>query len=208
MNNIRQYFVQNLIFGVIILTPFIATFYVTVALLNFSDTFLFSLLPIRYRPDQVLGFHIPGMGILLTVLIIFAVGAFTKNYFGKKMVTLFEQFIDRIPVLRSVYNALRQFLESVLVNRSSAFKKAVAIEYPRKGLYTLAFVTSETANFLRGHIKDEKIFTVFVPTTPNPTSGFFLAVPESEIIEIPIKVDEAFRLVVSGGVLGDQNKIL
>jgi len=200
----RQYIVRNLVFGLLTLAPIILTFYVAVALLNFSDTFLFSFLPEQYRPHVVLGFRVPGLGIVLTILIIFFSGLFASNYLGKKILATLELAIGRVPILNGVYGALRQFLEAIMMNRNKAFRKVIAIEYPRKGIYTLAFVTGSSANYIKEYVANEDVYTVFVPTTPNPTSGFFLVIPKSEALELTIGVDEAFRLIVSGGVLSEK----
>jgi len=204
---LRSYFIKNFIIGVIVLTPFVATFYVTLAVLGFLDTFLFNMLPEMLQPKKLQ--NIPGFGFLVTLILVFLCGIFTNNFFGKTIFAKFELAIKKVPILSPMYFALKQFIESILLNRGSSFNKAIAIEYPRKGIYSIAFVTSKSANFLEDHLAGEEVYTVFLPTTPNPTSGFFLVVPVSEAIEIPIKVDEAFKLVVSGGVLGEKkNSIL
>ncbi len=205
MENIRKFILQNLIFGLLALLPIVATFYVFVAVLNFSDNFLFSMLPPKFRPDEWFGRKIPGLGICLTFIIILFSGIFTRNFFGKRIFKIVTSVIDRIPVLRTLYTAIRQFLESVFMDRSDAFRKVVLIEYRKDGLFTLAFVTSITKNPSRDS-PNEELYSVFVPTTPNPTSGFFLMVSNLDTFEVNISVQEAFRLIVSGGVLTGASK--
>lgn len=203
--SLKKYILKNFLIGLIVLTPFVATFYVTVALLNFLDSFLFNLiLPEVYHPKNLLG--VPGIGFIITLLIVFFCGVLTNNFFGKALFIRFESAVKKIPILSPVYFALRQFVESILLNSGSSFNKAIAIEYPRKGIYSIAFVTGKSANYLQGHLKGSEVYTVFLPTTPNPTSGFYLVVPIEEAIEIPLKVEEAFKLVVSGGVLSDSKE--
>lgn len=143
------------------------------------------------------------------MLIIFLTGLMARNYIGKRMLGALERAVSSVPVLRGVYSALRQFLESLFIDRNQAFRKVVLIEYPRKGLYTLAFVTGSVRPdyFGGGFPVEEKLRAVFVPTTPNPTSGFLLFVPASDCFDVPLRVDEAFRLVVSGGVLTSSSKV-
>lgn len=206
MEKIRSFILQNLIFGLLALLPIVATFYVFIAVLNFSDNFLFNLVPPQFRPDQLFGRKIPGLGITLTFIIILLSGILTRNFFGKRIFAFFTSIIDRIPVARTLYTTIRQFLESVFMDRSDAFRKVVIIEYPKEGLFTLAFVTSVTKNESEDKNKYEELYSVFVPTTPNPTSGFFLMVSNKDAYDVNISVQEAFRLIVSGGVLTGATK--
>lgn len=206
MERLRSFILQNLIFGLLALLPIVATFYVFVAVLDFSDNFLFTLLPPRMRPDHWIGRDIPGLGILLTFSIILFTGIFTRNFFGKRIFNFLTRVIDRIPVARTLYTTIRQFLESVFMDRSDAFRKVVIIEYPRDGLFTLAFVTSITKRQNADHTSYSELYSVFVPTTPNPTSGFFLLIADSDTHDVDISVQEAFRLIVSGGVLTGPTK--
>lgn len=204
----RRFALQNLVVGMIIVVPLAVTIWALLALFEFSDQLLFQFLPPALRPDAIFGFRVPGLGILLSLLLIFGAGFMARNYLGKQALAVVERVFSSIPVLRGIYRAIRQFMESLFVDRSQAFRKVVLLEYPRRGLYTIAFVTGGIepeelhANLPRG----ERLRTVFVPTTPNPTSGFLLFVPESELLELPMRVDAAFRLVVSGGVLTATSK--
>ncbi len=206
MEQARKFILQNLIFGLLALLPIVTTFYVFIAVLNFSDNFLFNLLPPQYRPDQLFGRKIPGLGICLTFIIILFSGILTRNFFGKRVFSFFTGIIDRIPVARTLYTTIRQFLESIFMDRSDAFRKVVIIEYPKNGLFTLAFVTSVTKNESHDASEYEELYSVFVPTTPNPTSGFFLLVSDKDTYDVEISVHEAFRLIVSGGVLTGATK--
>ena len=201
MEKIREFFLRNFVFGLLTLLPIVATFYVFFAILQFSDSFLFNLLPNDFAAKEN---RVPGAGIILTIVIILATGVFTRNFFGKKMLGMMDKFISSIPVVKTIYNTIRQLLEGIFsMDRQRAFRKVVLLEYPRKGLFTLAFVAGNL-NTSKARIKE--FHTVFLPTSPNPTSGFFLMVPLEEVYDIDIRVEDAFRLIISGGVVGEEMK--
>jgi uncharacterized membrane protein len=146
------------------------------------------------------GFKIPGIGIVATILVIFFVGILIKSVVGKELMALGEYFLDKIPFIRSVYNGIKQILEGIAISNKNAFKQVVMIEYPRKGLYSLGFLTCDS----KGEIQektDKDIVNVFIPTTPNPTSGFLLLVPKEDIIPLSMTAEEAIKLIVSGGIV-------
>lgn len=205
MERFRKFVFQNLAFGILAIAPILLSIYVFFAVLHFSDNFLFNLLPLKLRPSSLFGRNIPGLGIILTLAIIFSAGLLTRNFVGRQVLKFTEYIIARIPVVRAFYSTIRQFLKSIFMDRSDAFRKVILLEYPRKGLYTLAFVTSISPNPQKdGTYKD--LYTVFVPTTPNPTSGFFLILPDHEAVDVNLSVQEAFRLIISGGVLTGSTK--
>jgi len=191
-----RYIVSNLILGLIVVVPIVATVWVVLTLFNVMDNLLFNLLPTALRPQTWLGVRVPGLGILLTFSLVFVAGVLARNYLGKQALDYSDRMLRRVPLLRSVYFASRQFLEHLFVDRAQAFRRVVAIEYPRKGLYTLAFVTGETRGLISRGVPDETLLSVFVPTTPNPTSGYLLLVPESQ----------ALPVVISGGVLAAERQ--
>lgn len=189
-----------LVGGLLILAPAYLTIYVLLVLFRFMDG-IFA--PLVDRTLSALleepGIHIPGLGILLTLLVILTLGWLSTGVFGRRLLDGVEGFIRRIPIARSVYGATKGVLEAVSRDQNEAFKRVVLIEYPRRGMYGLGFVTNTPA-FWGGPV-DEELAPVFVPTTPNPTSGFLLLVPERELIECAITVEEGVRMVVSGGIL-------
>lgn len=205
---IRHAFLRNLGVGLLTLIPLFGTFYVVVWLLNFSDNFLFNLLPADWQPRALLGFDIPGLGIFLTIFIICLAGMFTRNFLGRQIYSLIEGLIKRIPVMNSMYSAFRQLAESIFMDRSNAFRKAVMIEFPHSGIYTVAFVTGISKNTTKKKDAYEEMYSVFVPTAPNPTSGFFMVVPSWGVHDLDMSVQEAFRLIVSGGLLAGQGDTL
>ena len=150
--------------------------------------------------SNILGLPIKGIGILLALLLLLSTGLIAANYFGKKIVDFWESLLDRIPLVRNIYSAVKRFLEVVLSDSSQSFSKVLLIEYPRKGLYSLSFQTSQNL----GEIQDKiggNVVCVFIPTTPNPTSGLILMVPEKDVIELDMNVEDALKMVISLGVV-------
>lgn len=192
---IRRY----LLAGLLVWLPLGATILIFRFLLNLMDRMLF-LLPPAYRPEQFLGFQVPGLGLMLTIALLLVTGIFAANLIGRRLVQIYERVLGRIPFVRSVYGAVKSFAEVVLSGSSTSFKKVVLIEYPRTGLYSVAFQTSEDAEEIQERT-GEVVVTVFLPTTPNPTSGYMLFVPRSQAVELDMGVEEALKLIVSLGVV-------
>ncbi len=193
--SLRRYLVA----GLLIWVPVGATILIFSFLLDLMDRLLL-LLPAAYRPDQLLGFRIPGLGAILAILVLLATGVLVANFLGRRVVGSLESVLDRIPLVRSVYSSIKHFAEVVFSESNSSFKKVLLIEYPRKGLYSLAFQTSENPAEVQARTGDE-ILTVFLPTTPNPTSGFMLFVPRNDVTELDMSVEEALKMIISLGVV-------
>lgn len=192
--SLRRY----LIAGLLVWLPLAATILVLRSLVGFLDRTLL-LLPEAYRPDALLGFHIPGLGVVLTVVVLLLTGVIAANLFGKQLVRAWEALLDRIPLVRSIYSAVKQLAETMFSNGKS-FRKVLLIEYPRKGSWTLAFQTS--ADVGEAQLKTGRdVINVYVPTTPNPTSGFFLMIPKEEVVELEMSVDEGLRMLISMGAI-------
>ena len=190
-----------LIGGLLILAPAYLTVYVLLLLFRFMDGIFAPLI------DKTLstflkepGIHIPGLGILLTLLVVLFLGWLSTGVVGRRIIESVETFIRRIPIAKSVYGATKGVLEAVSRDQADAFKRVVLIEYPRRGVYGIAFVTGGPSRWGPAP-HDEELISVFVPTTPNPTSGFLLLVPQRDLIEVPISIEEGVRMVVSGGIL-------
>ena len=168
-------------------------------LLKATDAIL-RYVPARYLPETYLHIHIPGLGLILVVFLVFAVGLLTRNFVGRKMVHLGEKIVDRIPLARIIYVGVKQLLEALFFQKTKAFEKAALIEYPRRGIYAICFITGES----KGEVQcktNKNMINVFVPTTPNPTSGFYILIPENELIILNMSVEDAFKLIVSGGIV-------
>lgn len=156
-------------------------------------------LPQQYQPDTLLGFHVPGLGVVLSVIIVFSTGIIVANLFGRTLVQLWEKMLARIPLVRTIYSSVKQILETVFSSGQS-FRKVLLIEYPRKGLWTLAFQSGTT----RGEAQTKtgvEVINVFIPTTPNPTSGFFIMVPSTDVVELDMNVDDGLKMIISAGVV-------
>ena len=158
------------------------------------------LVPEQYRPEAWLGFAIPGLGLVLTVLILLFTGVLAANFVGRSLVGFWERILERIPFVRSVYSASKNFAEIIFSDSDQSFKKVLLIEYPRKGLYGLAFQTATELGEVQGRTQEELVCT-FVPTTPNPTSGFIIIVPKKDVIELDMDIDEALKMIISLGVV-------
>jgi uncharacterized membrane protein len=195
MKRLRRYIVA----GILVWLPIGVTIFLVRILIGLLDRTLV-LIPQQYRPEEILGFAIPGLGILLTIILLLITGVLAANIVGKSMVGLWESMAERIPVVRSVYSAAKNFAEIVFSDSSQSFKKVLLIEYPRKGLYSLAFQTSSELGEVQGRT-GEAVVCTFVPTTPNPTSGFIIIVPRKDVIELDMDVDEALKMIISLGVV-------
>jgi uncharacterized membrane protein len=165
-----------------------------------------TFIPENYRPEVLLGVNIPGLwGMILTILILLITGVFTANFVGRSLVNWWESILERIPVVRSIYSAAKNFAEVVFSDSSQSFKKVLLIEYPRRGVYSLAFQTSTNLGEIQGRTGVDVVCT-FVPTTPNPTSGLIIMVPKKDVIELDMEVDEALKMIISLGVVVPQWK--
>jgi uncharacterized membrane protein len=176
---------------------------VTVLVINFLiETFdqVLILLPSAYRPDELLGYHIPGFGLLMTAVVILVTGMIVANYLGEKLVSFWEGLLSRIPLVRSIYSAVKQVTEA-FVGSEQSFQKAYLVEYPRRGTWTLAFQTSTKIGEAQVKTGLNSVVNVFVPTTPNPTSGFFLMVSQDDLVPLNMSVEQALKMIISGGVV-------
>ena len=185
--------------GILVWAPLAVTYLLLRFAVNVMDRTLL-LLPSQYRPDELLGIHIPGLGVILAVVVLMLTGLLAANFVGKAFVGGWESLLDRIPVVRAVYSAAKNFAEIVFSDSSQSFKKVLLIEYPRKGVYSLAFQTATELGEVQGRT-GEDVVCCFVPTTPNPTSGFIIIAPRKDIIELDMDVDEALKMIISLGVV-------
>lgn len=203
MKWLRRYLVA----GILVWVPLAVTYAVLRFVVGLMDRTLL-LLPARYRPEillqQLFGtenpIQVPGLGVILTIVVLLITGLLAANFVGRAFVGGWESLLNRIPVVRSIYSAVKNFAEMVFSDSSQSFKQVLLIEYPRKGLYSLAFQTSTELGEVQGR-KGEEIVCCFVPTTPNPTSGFIVIVPKKDVIVLDMEVDEALKMIISLGVV-------
>lgn len=189
-----------LISGLLVTLPLAVTLWILEIIVSFLDSSL-QLLPPGWRPEAYVGFKVPGVGVLLTLCMVLLIGAFASNYLGAKLFTWWDNFLGRIPIVRSIYSAVKQVSDTLFSSKGNSFREAVLVEYPRKGLWTVAFVTGRPTGELANHLSPEKYLSIYVPTTPNPTSGFYIILPHTDVIPLKISVDEAIKVIVSMGVL-------
>ena len=195
----RKYFIT----GLLILVPLAITLWVLNAIISTMDQSLL-LLPAQWRPEAVVGFHIPGLGTILTLLIIFVTGLLTQNFIGNYVVSIWEALLNRIPIVNSIYSSVKQVSDTLFSSSGNAFRKAVLVRYPHQGSWTIAFLTGVPGGDVANHLQGEYV-SVYVPTTPNPTSGFFLMMPKEDTIELDMSVDAALKYIVSMGVVAPEH---
>ncbi len=194
-DRIRNYFIA----GLLTVVPLSITTYVIAVLLQHADR-VFHLVPPQYHPKEFLPFPLPGLGAIIVFLLIVMTGLLVKNYLGGKIVDFGERIVYQIPLVRPLYMAVKQLLVAVFSQNYRGFKRVALIEYPRKGIYVLGFVTGVASGEVQ-EITQEVVLNIFLPTTPNPTSGFYLLVPEKDVMPLQMSVEEAFKLVISGGLV-------
>lgn len=200
---LRRYFISGLLVWLPIWVTILAIKFLVDIL---SYTLL--LLPKQYQPDALIGFHIPGIGVVITLLIIFLTGLFVTNLLGSRLLAMGDALIAQIPIVRTVYMGVKQIVQTVFTPGGQSFRKVFLVEYPRAGAWTIAFQTGETAIEVSEKLNEEQMISVYVPTTPNPTSGFLLMVSKNNAIELNMSVDQALKFVISLGVVQPANHTL
>lgn len=195
MTRLRRYFVAGLLFWV----PIAVTVLIIGFLVDLLDRSMV-LVPLKYRPEALFGHSIPGLGVLFAVILVFLTGVIVANLLGRRLVQFWEALLSRIPFVRSIYATAKQVMETVVSGNGKSFREVVMLEYPRKGLWTLAFVTGEGLPAAR-ELTGEKLVNIYVPTTPNPTSGFFLMVAEKDVVRLDLSVEDGLKLILSTGVI-------
>ena len=186
--------------GILITAPLLITFYLAWLFIGFVDAKVHPLIPVKYNPETYLPFAIPGLGLLVLFIVLTLIGAVTAGFFGKLWLRFTEQLLNRMPVVRNIYSAIKQILETVLAQQSNAFREAVLVEYPRRGIWAIAFITGRTEGEVQ-NITEEECINIFLPTTPNPTSGFLLFVPKKDLISLNMSTEDAIKMVISGGII-------
>jgi uncharacterized membrane protein len=191
----KKYFVT----GLLIWTPLVITFMVLAWIVNTLDQVLL-LVPAHFRPEALFGFPVPGMGVLVSVALLLITGLAAANFVGQRLVGFWEAILARIPVVKSIYSSVKQVSDTLLSSNGQAFRKALLIQYPRQGMWTIGFQTGTPNCDVASHLTGEHV-SVYVPTTPNPTSGFFLILPKEDTVELEMSVDEALKYIISMGVV-------
>ncbi len=200
-SRIRRYFIA----GILVTAPVSITLYLTWLFVSFVDGYVNSILPNEYNPDTYLPFDIPGLGLFIVFVFLTTIGAVTAGFLGRIWMRVETAIMSRMPIIRSIYTALKQILETVFSDSNKSFKNVVLVEYPRKDMWVLGFLTGECQGEIQS-LKDDVIMNIFVPTTPNPTSGFLLFVPKQDVIVLKMGVEEALKLIISGGIVFPEDK--
>ena len=196
---LRNYFLA----GVIVVAPISITFFIVWQVVQVVDNNVGKLLPDRYNPETYLPFSVPGIGVLLMVALITFVGMFAAGFVGRAVMRTSERLLNRMPVIRSIYGTLKQIFETVFSHSSQSFREVVLIEYPRRGIWAIGFLTGTT----RGEIQDRvepQLLNIFLPTTPNPTSGFLLFVPREDVLHLDMSVEDGIKMVISSGIVAPE----
>lgn len=194
----KSFFKRYLITGLLIWVPLVITIWVLELLVSTMDQSLL-LLPLEFRTEYWLGFHVPGMGVVMTLLIVVLTGAFATNLLGARLVHLWHEILHRIPVVNSIYSSVKQISDTLFSPGGQAFRKALLVQWPSPGMWTIAFLTGVPGGDVRNHLQGDYV-SVYVPTTPNPTGGYFVMVLRENVIELDMTVDEALKYIISMGV--------
>jgi uncharacterized membrane protein len=195
---------RYLMAGLLVWVPLGITIWVMVWLVTTLDQTLL-LIPEHLRPERLVGFHIPGLGVLLSFAILLVTGVLAANFFGQRLIRTWEAILGRIPFVKSIYSSVKQVSDTVLSDQGTAFRKALLVEFPRPGCWTIAFLTGTPADAVADHLRGEFI-SVYVPTTPNPTGGYFVMVPKESIRELDMSVDDALKYIISMGVVAPRRR--
>ncbi len=198
--HLRTYFLT----GLLVVVPIGISIFVLKFVTDKLDN-LIAHLPANIHPQTYIPFPVPGLGLIITVLLILVIGIITTNVIGRYFVRLGERIVDKIPLIRSIYVLAKQVLQTVFSKDKDSFKKVVMVEYPRKGLYSIGFVTGEARGEIQENTSD-KVLNIFVPTSPNPTSGYLIMIPEQDIIPLEMDVEVAFKLILSGGMVTSEGE--
>ena len=199
---------NNFLTGLAVIIPVFITTYLIWSTIGIVDGWVLPLIPEKYAIDKFIGIDIKGIGVIIFLLFTVFIGSLTKGYFGRTILKSAESLVDRMPVVRSIYNGIKQIAETVFSQSNNSFERACLVEYPRKGIWAVAFVSTKTKGEVSEKIgKNKELFSIFLPTTPNPTSGFLLFLPEKDIIFLDMTVEDAAKLVISAGLVTPKNII-
>ncbi|MBH61438.1 MAG: hypothetical protein CL569_03100 [Alphaproteobacteria bacterium] len=196
LHRLRNYFLT----GIIITAPLGITIFIAWKFIGLIDSWVTPFIPATYNPETYLPFDLPGLGLLFSIVVLTLIGALTASFTGRILVRFGERLVARMPVIRAVYGALKQIFETVLAQSSKSFREVVLVEYPRRGIWAIAFVTGHTEGEVQNLTEDDLV-NVFLPTTPNPTSGFLLFLPRRALVTLNMTVEEGIKLVISGGIV-------
>jgi uncharacterized membrane protein len=194
-------FRNSFLTGLVVILPTGLTIWLIWSAIGWIDSWVLPLVPLQFRPDHYFGYNVRGVGLVIFLIFTVAIGWLAKGFIGRKLIRWAESLVDRMPVVRSIYNGLKQIAETVFSQSETKFDRACIIEYPRKGIWAVGFLSTPAKQELADKIPGDQIMTVFVPTTPNPTSGFLLYVPRKDLILLDMGVEDAAKLIISAGLV-------
>lgn len=199
---------NNFLTGLAVIAPAVLTMWVVWTAINWIDGWVLPFIPRAYRPETLLGWDVPGVGVVLFLVFAVMVGAFAKGLIGRSLIHWGERIVERMPVVRSIYNAVKQIADTVLARSQPTFDRACLVQYPRKGIWAVAFISTRAKGEVARRIPHgDEIVSIFLPTTPNPTSGFLLFVPRADVQELDMSVEDAIKLVISAGLVYPDGKV-
>ena len=190
----------NLLAGILITAPIGITFYLSWLVIGWIDSKVTPIIPEKYNPETYLRFSIPGLGLVVAIVLLILIGSLTKGVIGRWWLRTSERLLARMPVIRSLYGAVKQIFETIMKQQSNAFRQVVLFEYPRRGSWAIGFITGQTLGEVQSLTEDD-VVNVFLPTTPNPTSGYLLFIPKKDLVILSMTVEEGIKMVVSGGIV-------
>jgi uncharacterized membrane protein len=204
LTRLRNYFLT----GFIVVAPLTITVYLIFSIIEWIDSWVVPYIPRVYNPETYLPFAVPGLGMLLAIFVITLAGFLTANFVGRSIVAMGERVLSRMPFIRNIYNGLKQIFQTILSDKSGSFKKVGLLEYPREGIWAIVFIATQTKGEVNDRLmeQDRETVSVFLPTTPNPTSGFLLFVPREDVVILDMSVEDAAKLVISAGLVAPESQ--
>ena len=206
MGKLFQKLRRDFLTGLVVLIPIVLTVYLVWSVIAFIDKVIIPIIPPKYNPLDLFEIYIPGLGVFLILIVTTLIGSLASGFIGRQAINLGEKILSRTPIVNSVYNSIKQIIQAVFKPDGTNFKQPCLVEYPRKGIWAVAFISTETYGEIKKKINQGSLVTVFLPTTPNPTSGFMLFVPKDDIIILDMSVEDAAKLIISAGLVMPEKK--
>ena len=206
MRKLFQKLRRDFLTGLVVLIPIVLTVYLVWSVITFIDKVIIPIIPPKYNPLDLFEIYIPGLGVILFLVVTTLIGSIASGFIGRQAINLGEKILSRTPIVSTVYNSIKQIIQAVFKPDGTNFKQPCLVEYPRKGIWAVAFISTETYGEIKKKINQGSLVTVFLPTTPNPTSGFMLFVPKDDIIILDMSVEDAAKLIISAGLVMPEKK--
>ena len=206
MGKLFQKLRRDFLTGLVVLIPIVLTVYLVWSVIAFIDKVIIPIIPPKYNPLDLFEIYIPGLGVFLFLIVTTLIGSLASGFIGRQAINLGEKILSRTPIVNTVYNSIKQIIQAVFKPDGTNFKQPCLVEYPRKGIWAVAFISTETYGEIKKKINQGSLVTVFLPTTPNPTSGFMLFIPKEDIIILNMSVEDAAKLIISAGLVMPEKK--